>query len=112
MELNIEHEGDNNKYFNRDDDQYFNQMGVSSLTWEFSSCSSKDMSLTQNSTHFHRCCLKPGYYTLECGNIFGPYGWGSSSITILGQRYCDDFVGYKAMRKIGVFGIFSNFNLF
>ena len=57
-----------------------------------------------NKTYMDRCCLKPGIYTLICKNEMGPFGWGDSFIEILGQRYCDDFVGYKGLRRVIVTG--------
>ena len=88
----MEHEGENDHHFDN-------------LEWKLDTCSSKEMYLlSKNSTHVYRCCLKPGLYTLECSNPEGPYGWGSSSISIHGQKYCDDFVGYKALRRIEIFG--------
>ena len=50
--------------------------------------------------YWDRCCLTPGVYTLICSNDRGPYGWGNSFIEILGQRYCDDFVGFKGFRRV------------
>ena len=60
--------------------------------------------MSVNETHVYRCCLKHGYYNLECSNNNGPYGWGRSFITILGQKYCHDFVGFKTIRRIKLFG--------
>ena len=57
-----------------------------------------------NNTYVDRCCLSPGVYTLICKNEMGPYGWGNSFVEILGQRYCDDFVGYKGLRRVVVTG--------
>ena len=57
-----------------------------------------------NFVYVERCCLAPGLHTLTCYNEKGPYGWGNGSIEILGQRYCDDFVGFKAMRTVSVLG--------
>ena len=57
-----------------------------------------------NNTYLDRCCLKPGVYTLVCTNKVSPFGWGNSYIQILGQRYCDDFVGYKGLRRVEVSG--------
>ena len=37
-------------------------------------------------------------------NTKSTYGWGNVTFEINGKRYCDDFVGYKAMRKISVEG--------
>ena len=54
--------------------------------------------------HHDRCCLLPGKYTLVCMNTKSTYGWGNVTFEIDDKRYCDDFVGYKAMRKISVEG--------
>ena len=55
--------------------------------------------------HFYdRCCLPEGQYTLTCRNTKSKYGWGNVAIEINGKRYCDDFVGFKAMRIISIEG--------
>ena len=54
--------------------------------------------------YFEKCCLATGIYTLICNNDLGPFGWGNSFIEILGERYCDDFVGYKALRRVVISG--------
>ena len=51
-----------------------------------------------------KCCLKPGLYSLFCHNLVKPFGWGKGYLEIQGRRYCDDFVGFKAMRKVIVSG--------
>ena len=53
-----------------------------------------------NKIHFEKCCLVPGNYTLTCTNLQSKYGWGNVIFEIDGNRYCDDFVGFKAMRKV------------
>ena len=53
--------------------------GFENLEWKLSTCSSKEMAhMSVNETHVYRCCLKHGYYNLECSNNNGPYGWGRS----------------------------------
>ena len=54
--------------------------------------------------YFEKCCLATGIYTLLCSNDLGPFGWGNSFIEVLGERYCDDFVGYKGLRRIVISG--------
>ena len=80
-----------------------------SLSWEMDSCYGPKNSVKYraNDTYWDRCCLSPGVYTLICKNNLGPYGWGNSFIEILGQRYCNDFVGYKSFRKVNVTGKFK-----
>ena len=69
--------------------------------WELGSCEGS-LSYEMNFTYvkYERCCLIPGYHTLTCHNEKGPFGWGNSSLEINGQRYCNDFVGFKAMRRV------------
>ena len=50
------------------------------------------------------CCISPGEHILTCSNLRGSYGWGDASLTIQGQQYCDDFVGFKARRKVLILG--------
>ena len=80
-----------------------------SLSWGMDECYGPKNSFKYraNVTYWDRCCLSPGVYTLICKNNLGPYGWGNSFIEILGQRYCDDFVGYKGFRKVNVTGKFK-----
>ena len=55
--------------------------------------------------YIHRCCIDPGQYTLTCINTKHPHGWKNGYIEIEGYRYCDDFMSYKAMRRISITGI-------
>ena len=57
-----------------------------------------------NNTFIDRCCVPPEPQVLICHNHKGPFGWGGSFLEILGQRYCDDFIGFKAMRRVNIFG--------
>ena len=79
--------------------------------WKLGSCygpqkffSFNNFKFETNMTYMERCCLTPGNYTLICENEIGPFGWVNSFIEILGQRYCDDFVGFKGLRRIVVPG--------
>ena len=58
----------------------------------------------RNEIWYDRCCLPEGRYTLTCKNTKSVYGWGDSTFEINGERYCDDFVGFTAMRSILVKG--------
>ena len=51
-----------------------------------------------------RCCVEPGRYTLTCFNTKSPHGWKGGFIAIDGIHYCDDFMGFKAMRRITIDG--------
>ena len=81
-----------------------------SLKWKLDSCDGPRNSVKyrDNNTYWDRCCLNPGIYTLICKNDIGSFGWGNSFIEILGQRYCDDFAGNKAMRRIIIAGMYKN----
>ena len=50
------------------------------------------------------CCLSPGRHTLTCINKKSELGWGNVMFKIDEKRYCDDFVGFKAMRTILIEG--------
>ena len=74
------------------------------LHWKFGRCFS-NVRYTDYMMYIHRCCLKPGQYTLTCINTEQPHGWKNGYIQIGGYRYCDDFMSYKAMRRITIAGI-------
>ena len=74
--------------------------------WKLESCYGPKLgwNYSPNEIHYERCCLPPGQYTLSCLNRQSKYGWGNASLEIDGKRYCDDFVGFKAMRTVSVLG--------
>ena len=53
-------------------------------------------------TYLDVCCLNDGNYVLECANTIEPYGWGNGYLEIAGQRYCDDFFGFRSFRNVEV----------
>ena len=53
--------------------------------------------------YVERCCLHPGIYVLSCYDDRNE-GWNNAYLDILGHRYCDDFLGYKAMRRVTIPG--------
>ena len=59
---------------------------------------------TPNEIHYDRCCLPSGKYTLTCINRKSTYGWGNVTFKIDGRKYCDDFIGFKAMETVLVQG--------
>ena len=75
-----------------------------SRKWELGSCFGLQEYDYLKTMFVERCCLPSGDHTLICHNKKDSKGWGDSSIEIQGQRYCDDFIGWKAMRKISVVG--------
>ena len=84
--------------------------GIFSPEWRMESCygpKNPDYLIPKydsNEVHYDKCCLPPGAYTLICKNSKSKYGWGNSNFEINGKRYCDDFVGFKAMRKVFIEG--------
>ena len=74
--------------------------------WTLGSCFGPKMGLKylSNEVWYDRCCLPEGQYTLTCSNTKSKYGWGNAAFEINGKRYCDDFVGFKAMRTISIEG--------
>ena len=81
--------------------------GIYGLRWTFGSCSSSlnyDNFLGHLHSYTERCCLPPGEHTLACNGNKKYEGWADSSLEIQGRQYCDDFIGYEAMRRIIVTG--------
>ena len=79
-----------------------------SRRWELGSCSGSN-NYERNFTYVkhERCCLIEGQHTLTCYNEKGPFGWGRSSIEIQGNKYCDDFIGFKIRRSIVIHSKFE-----
>ena len=75
--------------------------------WTLGSCYGPKWTISddENELHYDRCCLLPGRYTLTCINKKSEFGWGNITFEINGKQYCDDFVGFKAMRTILVDGM-------
>ena len=77
--------------------------------WKLGACTSLN-SIEDGATYHYpalyteRCCLEPGRHTLLCYNYPPARGWNNAHILIDGERYCDDFVGYKSFQKILVTG--------
>ena len=83
---------------NKDDNALF------SPEWRMESCFGPKTTYLSNTTYYDRCCLPSGTYTLICKNTKSKYGWGNADFEIDGKRYCDDFIGFKAMRKVCIQG--------
>ena len=78
------------------------------LHWTLGTCSASLQYTNFKTMKEKDCCLAPGNHTLTCYNTKQPHGWKKGFIIINGERYCDDFMGYKAMRKIMIKG--NNWN--
>lgn len=70
--------------------------------WRFGHCQSSQ-EYVGTGTYTEKCCLSRGPQILSCTS-FDSHGWGRSFVLLLGHRFCDDHVGYKAMSMIDVFG--------
>ena len=89
---------------------YYENNALFSPEWRMGSCygpKNPDYLIPKyepDEVHYDKCCLPPGTYTLICKNTKSKYGWGDSKFEINGKRYCDDFFGFKAMRKVLIEG--------
>ena len=74
------------------------------LDWTLGTCARTIEYTNNNEFKEEKCCLSSGNHTLTCYNTRQPHGWKKGFLTINGERYCDDFMGYKAMRRITIQG--------
>ena len=83
-----------------------NDTDLFSREWTMGSCEGPrfGQKYQANEIWYDRCCLPEGRYTLTCFNTKSHYGWGNVMFKIDGKRYCDDFIGFRAMRTILVRG--------
>ena len=72
--------------------------------WRMGSCYGPKTTYISNRIYYDRCCLTQDTYTLICKNTKSKYGWGNADFKIDGKQYCDDFVGFKAMRTVFIQG--------
>lgn len=77
------------------------------LDWTLGTCARTIEYTNNNEFKEEKCCLSSGNHTLTCYNTRQPHGWKKGFLTINGERYCDDFMGYKAMRRISIEGEYS-----
>ena len=82
------------------------RFGPKRLRWRFGPCESGNDDRKYQSTgkYKERCCLMSGEHVLSCYNSDDSLGWKHVQIRIDGHSYCDDFISYKAMRKILIEG--------
>ena len=71
------------------------------MSWTLGHCSSSQR-YEDFKQYDEKCCLSPGLHTLVCINTEKPEGWKKGYIAFQGHRYCDDFMAFKAMRRIQV----------
>ena len=71
--------------------------------WTLGHCSSAEMYI-KDAQFTETCCLPPGNHTLTCDTQEQARGWKSAYLEIEGHTYCDDFISYKALRKVEIEG--------
>ena len=76
-----------------------------SMKWTFGTCSSARI-YNDFTDYIERCCVAPGKHSLTCLNTENPEGWKGGYLEIQGRRHCDDFMSFKAMRKIWIEGVY------
>ena len=74
------------------------------IGWNFGNCLST-LEYSGAGTYSEKCCLPRGSHIMSCLS-YKSSGWAGNFISFLGHRFCDDHVGYKAMRKVDAFGMF------
>ena len=100
-------------------DRFYNAQR--SMSWTFGKCRGrgryfeivgplKNMIRYSDLTHtyFERCCNLPGLHLLRCeieSSWENDQGWAENFIEIQGHRYCHDFIGYSAIRRINLTGM-------
>ena len=72
--------------------------------WSFSHCSSPHKWMG-GGMYIQKCCLSGGAHILTCKTSRHNYDWSSYAVTILGHRFCEDFVGYEDAVAINISGL-------
>ena len=80
------------------------------IDWMLGPCSRAQNYVDDYTVYVERCCIAPGIHTLTCVNKAKGEGWKNGYIEIQGHRYCDDFMSYRAMRKVEILG--TRFDMF
>ena len=74
------------------------------LSWQIGHCSSGEYrnSLDRTYINTYRCCLTQGKHILTC-EAGGQFHWRQGYVLLQGRKYCQDFIGFKALRWITIF---------
>ena len=77
---------------------------VIDLSWRIGHCNSGMYadSLRGPFINTYRCCLTPGKHVLTC-EARGQFHWRQGYVLLQGRKYCQDFIGFKALRRITIF---------
>ena len=76
---------------------YFNSFVTSIPTFR------RNINYHKKNSLIERCCLEELENDLSCEvlDVFARHeGWGDGHIEIQGNPYCNDFIGYRSMRKV------------
>ena len=85
-------------------DIYFKtEHGANTTGWTLGPCSSSN-NYSDHKQYIQRCCVLPQQHILTCYNTKKSEGWKGGYVEIRGHRYCNDFMDYKAIRRIDVRG--------
>ena len=75
------------------------------ISWSLGSCTSDDdYEISDNlgyTLNVVRCCLAPGEHILTC-KAASRMTWLTGYILIDGRKYCNDFIGLKAFRRLQI----------
>ena len=76
------------------------------VNWNIGSCSNTTYISNIDAgseVNVDRCCIKKGDYILSCKSN-NQHSWKQGYLEIQGRKYCNDFVGYRALRRIKILG--------
>ena len=74
------------------------------VSWNIGSCSNTTYIYNVDAgseVNVDRCCIKKGDYILSCKSN-NQHSWKQGYLEIQGRRYCNDFVGYRALRRVKI----------
>ena len=71
--------------------------------WSIGNCS-LSQKWQGTGTYTEKCCLSDGRHIFTCRTSRNKNDWSSNVVTMMGQRFCNDFVGYEASIEVNVSG--------
>ena len=71
--------------------------------WSFEHCSSLDTWMGSG-TYTEKCCIKDEKNVLTCNTASMKGDWSTTSLMMLGHRFCDDVVDHSARLTIDTSG--------
>ena len=79
------------------------ERSTSEYSWLLGHCSISHKWLGPGS-YTEKCCISEGVHILTCSTKRSTNDWSLNGLTILGHRFCDDFVGYETAMAINISG--------